>query len=202
VWLFLQQTYYFSCHYNYLRKIAAIFLLLIFLFNLFGYQLLIGILSHKADKKLEALIDYKAYNEEDLLEIKVSLNMPYQQRYTDYERHYGQITINKTIYTYVKRKIEGDVLILKCLPNISKTQLKEAANDFTAANTGTYPTDNKNVPAKGAIKKVAFDYESETFFLATLTKNIHDIKYSSFYHAAIPTVTQPVLIQPPSQFFA
>jgi hypothetical protein len=162
----------------------------------------VAALSYKADKKLEAIIDYQVYNEDALLEIKVPLNMPYQQRYTEYERHYGQVTINKTIYTYVKRKIEGDVLILKCLPNISKTQLKEAANDFTAANTGAYPTDNKNVPTKGSIKKVAFDYESETFFLATLTKNIYDIKYSSFYHAAIPTVTHPVLIQPPSQFFA
>lgn len=181
-----------------MKKTAAIFLLLVFLFNLFGYQLLIASLTNKADKKLEALIDYNEYNEHELLEIRVPLNMPYQQRYTDYERHYGQVTINKTIYTYVKRKVEGDVLVLKCIPNISKTQLTDACNNYTATSNGVNPTDSKQLPGKAQVKKVSFDYESETYFPESVSKQGTSNQYDDYYTGSIPDILLPIRIQPPS----
>ena len=119
-----------------LRSIAAIILTLILLFNLCGYRLIISALQTKADIKLEAAIDQKEYSEADLVELRVPMNMPYQQRYTDFERHYGEITINGKAYTYVERKIDGDMLILKVIANKSRQQLKSTADDLTKSNCG------------------------------------------------------------------
>jgi hypothetical protein len=130
-----------------LKKTAAILLLILFLFNYAGYRIVIDILRQHSATKLEALIDQDDYREEELIEIRVALNMPYQQRYTEYERHYGQVTVEGREYTYVKRKVEGDTLILKCLPDKEGTQLKQIAEEISKAHSGhTGPATNPGKP--------------------------------------------------------
>jgi hypothetical protein len=181
-----------------LKKIAAILLLFVFLFNLIGYQFLIAALQQKVDIALETLIDNNEYDETQLTEMRVSLNMPYQQRYTEFERHYGEINIDGKIYTYVKRKIEGDVLILKCIPNTSKTLLQEAGNNYTASNNGANPANGKEIPYKPQAKKAAFDFEGKTYFPELASREISTRFYSEFNAGNIPDVLLPVDIQPPS----
>jgi len=137
-----------------LRKVISIGLLLLFVFNLFGYQLVLSVLQTRADKKLETLIDNNAYDEAELTEIRVAMNMPYQQRFTEFERHYGQITIEGKVYTYVKRKVEGDMLVLKCIPDHSTTHLKSIAADITKANSNNSPGEN---PVKSFAKIFGFE---------------------------------------------
>ena len=81
-------------------------------------------LQQKADTRLEAQLDNSDYDESQLVEIRVPMNMPYQERYTEFERHYGEIELDGKSYTYVKSKIEGDVLVLKCIANQSKEESK------------------------------------------------------------------------------
>jgi len=119
-----------------LRKIAAILLIFLLAFNWYGYRIVISVMQNDADRKLEASLDNSEYDESQLIEIRTSMNLPYQQRYTDFERAYGEIEIDGKNYTYVKRKVDGDVVILKCIANKSKQQLKKIDNDFTKANNG------------------------------------------------------------------
>lgn len=119
-----------------MRKIAAIVLLCLLAFNWYGYRLLIAVMQQKADQRLEAKIDQSDYDESQLIEIRVAMNMPYQQRYTEFERHYGEIEIDGKTYTYVKRKVDGDEVILKCIPNHSRQELRSIGNDLTKANSG------------------------------------------------------------------
>jgi hypothetical protein len=118
------------------RKIAAIVLILLLSFNWYGYRLIISVMQDVADEKLETVLDMSDYDESDLIEIKVAFDMPYQQRFTDFERHYGEIEIDGKSYTYVKRKIEGDVVIFKCIANKTKQELKLVKNDMAKANSG------------------------------------------------------------------
>lgn len=140
-----------------MKKTAAILLLLVFLFNLCGYRILLAALQSKADKALELLIDNHEYNDDELLELRVALNMPYQQRFTEFERHYGQVTVEGKTYNYVKRKIEGDVLVLKCIPNDSQDNLKNIAADITRSNSDH--NDAGNTPLKSSCK--VFSYECD-----------------------------------------
>jgi hypothetical protein len=113
-----------------LRKIAAILLLVILLFNWIGYRLLTNVLQHRANIRLEAKLDKNDYKEEDLIEIKVPIDLPYQLNWSSFERFDGEIDVDGIHYKYVKRKIYNDSLVLLCLPNQTKQNLEKAKEDY------------------------------------------------------------------------
>jgi hypothetical protein len=144
-----------------LRKIAAISFILILAFNLCGYRLLISVLQTKADAKLEARIDNNDYDESQLVEMRVALNLPYQERYTEFERHYGEIMIDGKAYTYVKRKMEGDVLVLKCIANECRQQLKKTADNLAKSNSGQEQENNGKKQSSSLLKTFSGEYDDK-----------------------------------------
>jgi hypothetical protein len=181
-----------------LKKIAAILLILLLAFNWYGYRIVISLMQDKADRKLEALLDNSEYDESQLIEIRVTMNMPYQQRFTEYERTYGEVEIEGKTYTYVKRKVEGDVVILKCIANKSKQQLKTVDNDLTKANNGI-DTDHpgKQQQQSSFAKNFWSEYDEQTAF-NTFSKyislNNSAVSGYSFY---MPEVNRNTPHQPP-----
>jgi hypothetical protein len=113
-----------------LKRIAAILLLGTLMFNWFGYQLLTDYMQYAANKNLEARLDNDNYDEEQLIELKVPISLPYQSNWKDYERYNGEIEINGVHYKYVKRKVYNDTLILLCLPNKDKMNIENARENF------------------------------------------------------------------------
>jgi hypothetical protein len=119
-----------------LKKFAAILLIAILAFNWYGYRIVTTLLSQKADKQLEARLDKQEYDESQLIEVKVALNVPYQIEQSEFERHYGEMEVDGKYYTYVKRKVENGYLILMCIPNSDKEKIKAADNDFFKMTNG------------------------------------------------------------------
>ncbi len=113
-----------------MRKIAAILLLLILLFNWGGYRIFSGFLQHRANLQLETKLDKNDYDEEDLIEIKVPLHLPYQLNWKSFERFDGEIDVDGKHYKYVKRKVYNDSLVLLCLPNEKKQNLEKAKDNY------------------------------------------------------------------------
>ena len=174
-----------------MKKVVAIVLLLTFWFNLFGYQFLLSLLEKKADKHLELLIDNHEYDDAELLELRVALNMPYQQRFTEFERHYGEVTIDGKTYQYVKRKIEGDILVLKCIPHDSKDQLKNLAANITRSNTNT-----DNTPVKSPIKVFSFECDEALHLNTALNLPLNRAAFV-FYTDRTSESFLPAPYQPP-----
>lgn len=179
----ITESYYIVFSNQRLKKITAIILILLLFFNWYGYRLLLSVMQDHADHKLEYRIDNNDYDESQLIEIKVALNMPYQERFTDFERHYGEVTIEGKVYRYVKRKIEGDILILKCIPNHSKQLLIKKADDFTKSNSGQ-DQDNPGKKQTNSFAKVfSGDYDDQTLCCSLsgtdLAGNIFTLKFSS-----------------------
>ncbi len=77
-----------------------------------------------------ARIDRSEYNDNDLIEVKVPVNLPYQTNWQDFERYDGEIQIAGVHYNYVKRKLQNDTLILMCIPNTDKMKLFNARETF------------------------------------------------------------------------
>jgi hypothetical protein len=148
-----------------LKKTAAILLIALLSFNWIGYKLVINYLQKKADHQLEARIDLNDYDESQLLEIRVALNMPYQNTWTEFERQYGEIQIEGNYYTYVKRKIEDGWLILKCIPNAKKQELKNKSNDIFKINNGIDQEQNGKTssPLAKVMKAISGDFEDHSF---------------------------------------
>lgn len=113
-----------------MKKFAAILLIAILFFNWYGYRIVTTILTKDADQQLEVLLDNEQYDESQLIEVRVALNVPYQNDQAEFERHYGEMEVDGKYYTYVKRKIEDGFLVLKCIPNTFKEKITAAGNDF------------------------------------------------------------------------
>jgi hypothetical protein len=105
-------------------------LLAILLFNWVGYRLVSYYLQQRADRSIEATINNLKYHESQLVEMRVPLNMPYQNDQPEFEPVDGEIEIDGQIYKYVKRKVEKGELVLMCLPHTNKEKLREARDDF------------------------------------------------------------------------
>jgi hypothetical protein len=115
---------------NCLKKIASILLLSLLLFNWVGYRLLTQYLESSANERLLARIDLNDYNESELIEMRVSLNLPYQNDQAQFERVNGEIEINGQHYNYVKRRIEKGQLVVMCIPNHGKTRIENSKDDY------------------------------------------------------------------------
>jgi hypothetical protein len=166
-----------------MRKFAAIVLIGLLVFNWFGYRLMISIMQDQVDQKLESRIDLNEFDESQLVEIKVPLHMPYQERFTEFERHYGEIKIDGKVHRYVKRKIDGDMLILKCIPNQSKQQLIQTSNDLARSNSGQDQDNPGKKQSNPNLKTFSGDFDDQILFCSLpgnlLSGNLFGLKFSS-----------------------
>jgi len=142
-----------------LKKTAAIILSLILLFNIAGYQLFFNLLEKKASAKLEIKIDEGSYSNDQLVEIKIPLSMPYFSD-KDYEAVFGETEWNGQHYSYVKRKVSNNTLYLLCLPNNEKNSIAKVKNDFTIAINDFQGNKKGNEQKDGFLKIITGKYRS------------------------------------------
>jgi hypothetical protein len=181
-----------------LKRVFSILILFVLLFNIFGYRFVFSYLEEEASQELATSIDAKSFDENNLIEIKTDLNMPYVSD-KEYENAYGETVIKGVHYQYVKRKIENNVLYLMCLPNNEKTILAETKNTIEKNNveTGNSNSKQKN-PVQKLLKSIQIEYiQNNNFYKlnevvlitsSTLLSNRNNA-LSSLYKA--PTPEQP-----------
>ena len=99
-------------------------------FNWYGYRIVSDFLQERSDVQMEARLDNNDYNEAELIEIRVPINLPYHNDWTDFERYDGEVEMNGIHYKYVKRKVEKGELVLMCLPNNERQLLQTARDNF------------------------------------------------------------------------
>ncbi len=118
-------------------------------------------------------IDNDRYEEEDLVEIKVPLNMPYQLMSIDNERYDGEIEINGLHHRYVKRKVSSDTLYLLCIANTKSDKLKKAETAFSSKANDFDSRNNKNETAKKAGALSEFRQDFSEYHLISPDKSVH-----------------------------
>jgi hypothetical protein len=151
----------FTLYYQLMKKTAAIFLLSIFLFNLFGYRLYINYKITATSQSLQTVLDKDEYNQEDLISIKQSINLPYYNNNSSFSRAYGEVEVNGVIYTYVKSRIYNDSVEMLCIPNTTKQQLLQNKNDFATTVFDLQKDENKKASQKtNAFIKLFSEYEN------------------------------------------
>jgi len=154
-----------------LKKVTAIFFVLLFAFNWFGYRLYYDYLQHKTNVNLETAFDSNSYDESQLIELKIPVHLPYQTSWTSYQRYDGEITLNGTSYKYVKRKLCNDTLYLKCIPNTKKMRLETAKNDFfkNSNDLGQNDQSKKSNNSKSVNKNLQTVYDDASFGINILS---------------------------------
>ena len=145
-----------------MKKFAAISIIVLLVFNWYGYRFVTNLLTAQADQQLEARLDQADYNEEELIEVKIALNVPYQNVQSGFERHYGEVEVDGVFYTYVKSKVENGYLVLKCIPNESKQAIRQAGNDFYK-NTNGLDQDQPGKKSDTQVSKASIgDFDDQT----------------------------------------
>ena len=142
--------------FSYLKKIAAILLLALMVFNLAGYRWLLSAIEKRATARLEQKIAASQYTEDQLVEIRIPLNMPYYAD-KDFENVYGETDFNGEHYRYVKRKVSGNTLYLLCIPNKEKTNIVKASNDFARA-VNDVPSNQSSQQKSSIIKLLTTEF--------------------------------------------
>ena len=140
---------------------------MIHVFNMGGYRLVFDQLEKKASVQLVQQLDNNEYQDNQLIEMKVPLPMPYQTNWSDFERYNGEIEISGVHYNYVKRKVFNDTLILLCIPNEGKMKLNSAKEQFFSL-VNDITTDNKApVPVKtSVVKTITTEYQDNQYEIA------------------------------------
>lgn len=157
-----------------MKKLTAILLLAILIFNWIGYRFVVDYWQHKADIQLEARLDKNQYDESQLIELKIPIHLPYQTTWAGYERYDGEISLNGTLYKYVERKVSDDTLYLKCLPNTKKMHLETAKDDYfkntndVAANNSKKSNNSKTI----VFKKIMGECDQHNFLYNSLITQI------------------------------
>ncbi len=144
-----------------MRKLVALFFLSAHLFSLGGYQLLFNQMEQQAGKQFIAQLDEQTYNEDELIEIKVPIELPYMQNWDNYERYDGEVIVDGVHYNYVKRKLVNDSMSFLCLPNVEKNRLYNARETFFALVNDIEKADGQKespgTPIK-LVKQITTDY--------------------------------------------
>jgi hypothetical protein len=168
-----------------LKKLAAILLLSLFLFNLFGYRVWFYYEQQKADKQLEASLDNEQYDDADLITIKIPISLGYQPEFSSFTRVDGEVNLDGKIYKYVKRGIVNGELVLLCLPDHNKMRLQTAKDDIfkysndLQQNSSSKKSGNNTIVFKSVISD--FDKQTEAFTIAEVT-----IKKNKYFSPQAP----------------
>lgn len=100
------------------------------LFNSVGYRVLSHFLQERATLQVQAQIDEGNYEHTALLELSVSMNLPYATDWTDWEKMEGDVQIDGIHYRYVERKLADGRMYVRCLPNTPKQTVLNARDAF------------------------------------------------------------------------
>ncbi len=141
-----------------MKRLAAILLLAILLMNFIGYRWMLSYMDSQATMRLEQKLDAGDYDESALVEVKIPLNLPYHNNWSEYEIFYGQVNYDGKYFQYVKRKLSNDTLFLLCLPHEEKTRINEAKADLFKS-VHDLPFDGKgNTPRANLIKLLQCEF--------------------------------------------
>jgi hypothetical protein len=168
-------------------------LLGVHLLNLGGYNLLFKYFIHESDVQMVKQMYDNKINSAKLIELKVPVNMPTIQDWTEYEHIAGQIQLNNAYYNYVRLKMTRDTMYLICLPNNVKADL-EKANIIVAKNINDVPMSKKGTTTP-SVKKVDFGYDNVYQVLhcdyTPIAKLVNVIDHNTAAHLTSPYIESP-----------
>jgi hypothetical protein len=139
-----------------LNRIISIVLLLIFLFNVGGYYVVFVGLHHRSDRLLTKKIETDQFHEDELIELKIPVTLPYPIQENGFERVDGKFEHNGIFYKLVKQKLESDTMYIVCIRDIESKQIAETLKDYVA-KTNDLPLDSNTSNLLGKFLK---DFES------------------------------------------
>lgn len=125
-----------------MKRTVSILLLSVFLFNVGGYYIVFWGLREHADKALAKKLDAGLYTENETVELKIPVTLPYPLQQRGYERVEGRFEHNGEFYKLVKQKHAHDTLYVICIRDSQEKKLVKTMHDY-AKMTNDLPSSSK-----------------------------------------------------------
>jgi hypothetical protein len=183
-----------------MRKIAAILLLGIFVFNLFGYRLFVSYMVKANDQTLQSNLDKALYSDEELISVKTPINLPYYNNQSSFTPAYGEIEMNGVLYKYVKSRIYNDSLELLCIPNTAKQQLLDAKDHYTHVVFDIEKKGGKKSPSpekQHSFIKIFTEYERNAEWHLNISVTAIAVQKVAYYNSNAGILHKVTVEQPP-----
>jgi hypothetical protein len=180
-----------------LKSLTAILLLFLLAFNWVGYRMFMNLLEQKASLSLQQQLDNEQYDDKNLVEVKIPINLPYLSNWSSFEKFQGETEINGIYYKYVKRRLVNDTLILLCIPNTEKNELRIARSDFFKQVNDLPSNNNKTSSGKDQVSKApTVDYLLNDASIEIVANNALPLHHSA-YSDKLSLISRLVAEQPP-----
>lgn len=149
-----------------LKKLIAISLLFIHLFNI-GRQLsFYEYLAYQSDKLFNEQIDKNNYNINDLTEIRIPANLPNITDWKNYVNLRGRVQFGEAAYNYVKIKMTRNAIYLICIPNYATTHLFNQ-NIIDARQIPDIPVSKKDHVPAGKTNAITYNHQDIFYKFST-----------------------------------
>jgi hypothetical protein len=122
-----------------------------------GYYLVFVALRFQATAELTQRLDADEYSQDELIELKLPVNLPYPIQENDFQRVDGKFEHKGQFYRLVKQKLENDVLIIVCIKDKKEKQLDESMKDYSKL-ANDLPSSSKKT--QNILSKLLKDFES------------------------------------------
>jgi hypothetical protein len=139
-----------------MKRTVSVLLLMVFLFNVGGYYIVFWGISHQADRVLTAKLDAHLYSEEETIELKIPVTLPYPLQSREFERIDGKFEHQGQHYKLVKHKLEKDTLYVVCIRDYEQKKIASTLNDYTRM-ANDLPASKKAITF---LSKLLKDFES------------------------------------------
>jgi hypothetical protein len=136
-----------------LKKVTAILLLALLLYNAFGYYLLFTYEREQARLCLLHDLPEEAFQ---ILKFKATLYTSIEN--TDFEFINADLTVENKSYRVVKKKIQNDTVALYYLRDFRQDELRQNLNEIVESQTITNAPFQNNKPVKQLLKSFLKDY--------------------------------------------
>ncbi|WP_377114565.1 hypothetical protein [Mucilaginibacter litoreus] len=176
-----------------MRKLLAILLLSVHLFNAGGYTLIFEYFIHRSEQQIVKEIYENKVDATQLVQIKVPVHNPGMHDWPDYERIQGQIQLKNGFYNYVGVKMTRDTMYLVCVANEVKNKLFNA-NTIIAKNVSDAPLSKKGqeAPVKKLNSPVS-EYNNPVFKYSFLSFEDQSLKRDNYLSSILshPYIESP-----------
>jgi hypothetical protein len=122
-----------------------------------GYYLIFVALRFRATVELTQRLDADEYSQDELIELRLPVNLPYPLQQNGFQRVDGKFEHKGQFYRLVKQKLENNVLIIVCIKDKKEKQLDESMKDYSKL-ANDLPSSSKKT--QNILNKLLKDFES------------------------------------------
>ena len=130
---------------------------MVFLFNVGGYYIVFWGLQQRYSRELIERLDANLYSEEETIELKIPVTLPYPLNQQEFERVNGKFEHNGEYYKLVKQKLHNDTLYIVCIQDHQQKRLEKTITEYANLSNDLPSNSDKALNFLGKLLK---DFES------------------------------------------